>query len=65
MSLAEQEVRCADWVESSHSTGTGGNCVEVAVASEFAGARDSKYRERGALVFDRSQWQTFLVSLRG
>lgn len=64
MSSISNEIRNADWVKSSRSNGNGGACVEVAVASELAGVRDSKDRDGGTLVFDREQWSAFLAEIK-
>ncbi len=64
MSSLSNEIRNAHWVTSSRSNGNGGACVEVALASEFVGVRDSKDREGGPLVFGREQWGSFVASLQ-
>ncbi|AZQ70931.1 MULTISPECIES: DUF397 domain-containing protein [Streptomyces] len=60
----------ADWTTSSHSSGTGGQCVEV--AQNLAGGntgivpvRDSKNPNYPALIFETRAWSTFTDSLRG
>ena len=64
MSSLSNEIRNAHWVKSSRSNGNGGACVEVALASELAGVRDSKDRDGGTLVFNREQWSAFLAGFR-
>ncbi|MFI0912850.1 DUF397 domain-containing protein [Streptomyces abikoensis] len=60
----------ADWITSSHSTGDGGHCVEV--ARNLAGGntgiipvRDSKNPNYPALIFETRAWSTFITTLRG
>jgi len=50
----------AIWHKSSRSGSTGGNCVEVANLDAAVAVRDSKAPDNGTLVFDRSEWATFL-----
>ncbi len=65
MSFFGENLRNAEWSTSSRSNGNGGACVEVALASELAGVRDSKDRDGGTLVFDRAQWRSFLAGIKG
>ncbi|MCA1186454.1 MULTISPECIES: DUF397 domain-containing protein [unclassified Saccharopolyspora] len=53
----------AKWRKSSHS-GQSGSCVEVGLASDAVGVRDTKDRDGGTLLFDRRAWRSFLDSLR-
>ncbi|MDI2029005.1 DUF397 domain-containing protein [Saccharopolyspora sp. TS4A08] len=53
----------ADWRKSSRSA-VEGNCVEVAVAPEVVGVRDSKDRQGGVLVFSSDRWAEFVEGLR-
>ena len=50
--------------KSSRSKGGANNCVEVGLATEVVGVRDTKDRDGGTLVFDRSTWEAFLPSLK-
>jgi Domain of unknown function (DUF397) len=52
-----------DWRTSSHSTGDGGQCVEVASA-ETVMVRDSSNRDGGMLVFAVEAWKQFTDSLK-
>lgn len=52
-----------DWRKASRSGGSGGNCVEVGAADTIIGVRDTKDRDGGTLLFDRSAWTAFLASL--
>ncbi|TCP54881.1 uncharacterized protein DUF397 [Tamaricihabitans halophyticus] len=54
----------ARWRVSSYSNGSGGQCVEVAVADAVVGVRDSKKRDGGLLAMDRAAWQGFLIGVR-
>ncbi|WP_030887195.1 DUF397 domain-containing protein [Streptomyces sp. NRRL F-5053] len=52
------------WHRSSYS-GTGGNCVEVAVGLEAAvPVRDSKVWSGPVVLFGRPAWTTFLATVR-
>jgi hypothetical protein len=54
----------AIWRKSTRSTGTGGNCVEVAGFPGGVGVRDSKDRQGPVLVFDRAAWASFVESVK-
>jgi len=47
------------WFKSSYSTGDGGDCVEVAAATDAIHVRDSKDPEGPALAFGRDAWASF------
>ena len=51
------------WVKSSYSTGSGGNCVEVATGRAVS-VRDSKNPTGPKLGFSRESWQAFARSLK-
>ncbi|MEU8558392.1 MULTISPECIES: DUF397 domain-containing protein [Streptomyces] len=48
------------WVKSSYSTGSGGECVEVAVCPDTVHVRDSKDIARGGLAVDAAAWTAFV-----
>ena len=48
------------WRKSSHSSGNGEDCVEVAGASGVVAVRDSKDPARGILRVPASEWHCFL-----
>ncbi|AWW36763.1 hypothetical protein ADL00_17555 [Streptomyces sp. AS58] len=50
----------AAWIKSSYSTGNGGECVEVAAASDAVLVRDSKQPEAATLAFGPEAWTGFL-----
>lgn len=52
-----------DWRTSSRSDG-GSNCVEVAVAADGVGVRDSKDRPGPVLTFVHTQWDAFTKAVR-
>jgi len=55
----------AQWRKSSYSSGSGGNCVEVATnLPGLIAVRDSKYPLGPALVLSPAQWRSFTASLR-
>ena len=47
------------WRKSSHSSGTGGQCVEVAALSPSVAVRDSKDPDGPMLSFDAATWASF------
>lgn len=54
------DLATAVWRKSSRSTGSGGNCVEVARnLPAVVAVRDSKNPDGPALVVDRLAWQGF------
>lgn len=48
------------WFKSSYSTGSGGECVEVAERRGSVHVRDSKDTARPGLVVDGSAWTAFV-----
>ncbi|MFF5258740.1 DUF397 domain-containing protein [Actinomadura viridis] len=52
------------WRKSSHSTGTGGQCIEVASAGAVVMARDSKDPDGPVLGFTVEEWGAFLSSVK-
>ncbi|WP_322770464.1 DUF397 domain-containing protein [Frankia sp. Cr1] len=53
------------WRKSSHSTGNGGNCVEVATLPDGGQAvRDSKHPNGAVLLFTPAEWTAFLAGAR-
>lgn len=48
------------WRKSSHSSGEGGECVEVAVGHDTVYVRDSKDRTGPVLTFHPQEWTAFL-----
>ena len=52
----------AVWRKSSRSGGSG-DCVEVAIAGDTIGVRDSKDPEGPVLRFSRSEWQALLEGI--
>jgi hypothetical protein len=56
----------AIWRKSSHSNGSGGNCVEVAGGvPRVVPVRDSKVTDGSVLVFSESGWATFVTAVKG
>ncbi|MFI7670500.1 DUF397 domain-containing protein [Nocardia vinacea] len=61
---AEVDLAGAKWFKSSRSSGTSGECVEVAWLDGGAvGVRDSKNPTRAALVFTPSEWDAFTAGV--
>lgn len=48
------------WFKSSHSTGDGGNCIEVAAHPQAIHIRDSKDPEGPALTVSPAAWAEFV-----
>jgi hypothetical protein len=48
------------WVKSSYSTGSGGECVEVAATPARIHVRDSKDTTRAALAVEPTAWTAFV-----
>ncbi|MEU9891115.1 DUF397 domain-containing protein [Sphaerisporangium sp. NPDC051017] len=58
------ELKTANWTKSSHSGGSGGDCVEVARLSRgYTGVRDSK-NIGPALVLSGEAWATFVAGVK-
>lgn len=53
------------WFKSSYSTGSGGECVEVAASPAAVYVRDSKDREGPILAFDAAAWSAFVQFAAG
>jgi hypothetical protein len=58
----EQPIRL-EWFKSSHSSGEGGACVEVAADTATIHVRDSKNHTGPHLTFPRPAWTHFLAHL--
>jgi hypothetical protein len=55
----------ATWKTSSHSGGSGGNCVQVAMnLSGVVAVRDSKDPAGPVLGFTRGEWSAFLQAVK-
>ncbi|MET8122288.1 DUF397 domain-containing protein [Micromonospora sp. NPDC005189] len=61
------ELNGARWRKSSHSSGNGGACVEVAdnLPNVVVGVRDSKDPSGPALTFAPAAWRAFVTQLAG
>jgi hypothetical protein len=54
----------AQWRKSSYSSGSGGNCVEVATnLPGLIAVRDSKHPSGPALILTPAQWRVLTASL--
>ncbi|GGY42090.1 DUF397 domain-containing protein [Streptomyces djakartensis] len=58
--VSELTVPESAWFKSSYSSGEGGECVEVAAASDAVLVRDSKQSAGARLVFDLEAWSGFV-----
>ena len=55
----------AVWRKSSYSNGSGGDCVQVALAvAEVVAVRDSKNPNGPQLIFSHDEWRAFMAALR-
>ncbi|MFC4053971.1 DUF397 domain-containing protein [Actinomadura syzygii] len=52
------------WRKSSHSSGQGGDCVEVADLTSAVVVRDSKDPEGSRLAFDFTAWHAFMLRVK-
>ncbi|AZP17004.1 DUF397 domain-containing protein [Streptomyces aquilus] len=57
---AQQSVPESAWFKSSYSTGSGGECVEVAASSGAVHVRDSKDTSLAALSVEPVTWSAFV-----
>lgn len=48
------------WRKSTYSTSPNQNCVEVGLAPDVVGVRDTKNREQGHLAVSRTAWASFV-----
>ncbi|WP_132876697.1 DUF397 domain-containing protein [Tamaricihabitans halophyticus] len=53
----------AVWRKASYSSNAG-NCVEIAVADDHVGVRDTKNRVAGHLVLNRASFAAFLSAMK-
>jgi hypothetical protein len=53
------EMAAVQWRKSSHSGGSGGQCLEVAQLAGTIGVRDSKSPNTPHLVFGVADWRAF------
>jgi hypothetical protein len=54
----------SSWRKSSYSGGTGGSCVEVAVAPGSSAVRDTRHRHLGHLEFPAVEWAALLAAAK-
>ena len=52
-----------DWRKSTYSTGSGGDCVEVA-SDDMVLVRDTTNRDGGTLAVSAAAWERFLDGIR-
>jgi hypothetical protein len=52
------------WRKSSYSGSGNGGCVEVALATQAVGVRDSKHATGPTLIFPADRWHAFLTRVR-
>jgi hypothetical protein len=63
--MPASELAGAQWVKSSHSGPTGGNCVEVACLDDGQVAvRNSRHPSGPALVFTTLEWKAFVSAAK-
>ncbi|HWD01906.1 MAG TPA: DUF397 domain-containing protein [Amycolatopsis sp.] len=62
---AETLFENAAWEKSFASEPNGGNCVEVNLGRrDLVGVRDTKLSASPVFVFDRGEWEAFLVAVK-
>ncbi|MEU0840987.1 DUF397 domain-containing protein [Streptomyces sp. NPDC005962] len=49
------------WHKSSYSSGSEGDCVEVATRPDTVHVRDSKDKQRAQLAFSSTEWASFVA----
>jgi hypothetical protein len=64
-SLIGVNIDTLPWRTSSHSGGTGGNCVDVAPLGAGMVVRDAKNPAGAILAFSGAEWDAFLAGARG
>ncbi|TDE30920.1 DUF397 domain-containing protein [Actinomadura sp. 6K520] len=57
--MSSPEVSSVRWRKSSHSSGQGGQCVEVAGVAPAVAVRDSKDPDGPRLAFGAAAWRVF------
>jgi hypothetical protein len=57
--MNKDDMAAVRWRKSSHSGGSGGQCLEVARLAGDIGVRDSKNPDAPHLVFDAADWRAF------
>ncbi len=63
--MTDDDLQPLTWRKSSHSGGTGGECVEVALLPDGGRAiRDSKHPDGPRLHFTAAEWTAFLAGVR-
>ncbi|MEU9885220.1 DUF397 domain-containing protein [Sphaerisporangium sp. NPDC051011] len=63
--MSELDLTHIAWRKSSRSTGSGSDCVEVALGDISIAIRDSKNPQQAFLLFGRTEWKAFLEHVRG
>ncbi|MFJ4697674.1 MULTISPECIES: DUF397 domain-containing protein [unclassified Streptomyces] len=59
------QVRPSQWIKSSYSGASGGDCVEIALGEPSVPIRDSKRAEDGPVIeFGRPAFTVFLTGVR-
>lgn len=58
------DLTTATWRKSSHSGGTGGECVELASAAGVVAVRDSKDPDGPKLVVGRDEFANLMAALK-
>ncbi|MER5684668.1 DUF397 domain-containing protein [Streptomyces sp. NPDC002205] len=65
LSSSDYDLAAAAWHKSSHSGGSGGDCLEVADGHPgVVPVRDSKVPDGPALVFRTAAWSSFIADLK-
>jgi hypothetical protein len=63
-SIPEYDLDAATWHKSSHSGGSGGDCLEMGAHPTLVPVRDSKNPAGPKLVFRTTAWAAFVANLK-
>ncbi|GAA2427146.1 DUF397 domain-containing protein [Actinomadura vinacea] len=62
--MSNPDLSAVRWRKSSHSTGQGGDCVEVANIAPAIAVRDSKDPDGPKLILDAADWRVLARRIR-
>ena len=62
--MTRPDFSAARWRKSSHSSGQGGECIEMADLAPLVAVRDSKHPDGTKLTFSRRAWTVFASQIK-